>query len=352
MNTMVNLDAMPEAFRAAFNAFMAGAFAAGQASSAEPKAIAAPAATLADVFTVYERVARVTKRTAKQNMGALLLILEKLDGRKPDASEVSLERLTGGLLTRYQDAVASEAVQGLPDGPQRRMALEKGLRTSRSYIAQARSVFSARGFDLLRRYREQDSLVIPPNVREFLTCPLQGSRQKKVYQIATAEQFAMARKKIEQLRHADPCVHLAYWLCSNALRAGDVLALDWKNLQDDGHGGVEIVGLVGKNGKADAIALQAATVAALREFRRPAGPVVDKKAIRRLNALLRSCGFATQKLSHELRAKTLADIWAFQGPGGGPVAAQALGRHSSPLITFTAYAARYLPRPKIAEVLV
>jgi integrase len=346
-------EALQQAYqsdRAGFECFVAGILAAGgslQERIPEAISLPAPAATLDQVLALYERTSTITRHSVKNNIGCLKLIVRRVLGEE-DPAKVPLTALTKGLLFRYQEMVVAEYSPGIDDPIARREATTKALRSSKSVIRQARSIFSGRNVDFISRY-ESEGLIMPPNITEFLRCKIRGEVQRKSYSTPDNPEQVFERifQAIEAKRSYDPGLFLALWMIAAfGLRQRELKDATWEHITErDGvlfyHGGC------GKNGNVILVPSQERGAAIIREFRKPSGRIVDARAGRRLNFFLRSHGLTmTQKAAHEIRAWIGARIFEQQ-----PRAAQSWLRHSSLTITEAAYAARYAKPPTVPNVL-
>jgi integrase len=344
------LGGLQDAFRqnpAEFQAFVKGIIAATvQQTTGTTAALPVAPVMLGQVLDIYRRVSSIKRQTVKNNVNSLMIILRRTLG-KSDPEKIPLTAIDKGVIFKYQEAITSEYTAGVQDEIERRQAVSRAHRTSKSTIAQARSIWCARGIDMVSRY-ESEGLAMPPCLEGFLTCKTRGERMKKDYVIPDNPEAVFARilQSIEVKRVLDPGVFVIFWIVIGAgLRQRELRDADWKHvIERDGK--LVYQGGFGKNGRTIIVPFQESAAAVLREFRKESGPLCDYLAGRRLNFFLRSRGLSmTQKAAHELRAFVASRIFE-----QSPRAAQAWCRHSSLTVTEQAYS-RYARRPEIPNVL-
>jgi len=343
-------DALHDAFRQnpqAFEAFVSGIIAATVQKTTGATAALPPARVMLNqVLEVYQRISTIKTRSAKNNVLALQMILRRVL-RESDASKIPIAAIDKAVIFRYQELLAKEYTADVKDENERRQVIARALRTSKSTIAQARSIWCARGVDMFSRL-ESEGLVMPESLKGFLTCKTRGEKIKKDYVIPDDPKATFERifREIEVKRAFDPAVYVAFWvIVGSGLRQGELRRGDWKHIIDR-DGLLVYQGGLGKNGQTIFVPFQDRAAAVLREFRKEVGPLCDYDAGRRLNFWLRSRGLALcQKSAHELRAFVASKIFEVS-----PRAAQAWCRHSSLTVTENAYS-RYATRPSIPNVL-
>ena len=348
------LKPLEEAFRAdpvAFEVFVAGVTAAAVRSMKGPDALPEPDMTLDRVISVYRKVSLIRRRVVENNVLAMLRIVEVATGQR-DPAKAPLSEINANLVACFQERYMALKTAGIHEGPTQRDAQDRVLRTSRHYIRQARSLFAARGLDLLSRYAAE-GIRIPDCVGGFLKAKVRGSRHRKVYVTASETAIARAVKDIEKMRLTDLPVFFGFWLAiGGGLRRNEILQCRWEHLVEV-NGALWVKGapdLIGKSGEPVEVQLQRRAADALRPFLRSerldrSSHLVDTQYHRRLNRFLREVGFKTRLGLHELRAWLGSKVYEVN-----PRAAKELLRHSSILVTEQAYC-RYVNRATMPEVL-
>lgn len=303
--------------------------------------------SLQQVIDLYLLVATVSRRTARNNVLSMLKILERVAGNKVSPKAVPLKMLTRSLAERFQEAcVRDYQASALPDEPSQREAKDRALRSSRSTLNQARSLFACRDMDLMDRYA-REGLVIPESVQDFMRCKVRGKLTKHDYNRPPDEVIERALTEIENLKDDIP-VYLAFWCAAGiGLRRKEIFYLRWEHIVEV-EGRAWVIGGFGKDGREIRVPIQQRAWDALKPFRQSDGWVISERSdrwARRLSRWMREQGWQTRKTLHELRAYIGSLIYA-----QNPVAAKQFLRHSSILITEKFYL-RYSPQSKPLDVL-
>ncbi len=317
--------------------------------------------TLADVFGVYELAGGLTGKPLRANMSSLLMLCRVGLGQPGlEAKDVPLDWLTRRLVRNYQDRLRKQYEEERDaegrelDEKGKRMARDRADRTSKSTFNQAKSLF-ARKRDLIGRYREA-GINVPACVEEFATAGAVGKMTSKVYFPPSDAILRETFERIEELRESE-CAELeaAYFLFWGALATGcrrneladmrvaDLVELDGRLWVGAGLGkdGMPIripvidweVRPAGGNGMPGPPGTPAARLrelleaaqAAKREYLFAGGKTERYDELPdRLNAWMRSLGWADEKVLHALRAYIGCKIYA-----RNPRLAQLYLRHKS-----------------------
>ncbi len=304
--------------------------------------------TLADVTEIYTRVASIGTRTVKNNVLSMLKVIEKVEGKRKLAGEIPLTSIDKALASRFQDACLKEySTAAAKDDSAQRIARERALLSSRSTIAQARSIFSSKSDqDLIERYA-QSGVIVPACVKEFAKAKLRGKKASQQYRPASSDVIKGTFEAIETMK-ADRDVYVAFWfLVGAALRRKEVRNLRWEHvvMRD---GGPWICGGAGKDGMEIQVPIQSKAFEAIKPFRKAEGFVIVQRSdkwARRLSKWMRDQGWQTTKTLHELRAYCGSLVYQ-----KNPLAAMHLLRHKSIAVTEKHYC-RYVQQSLPIDVL-
>ena len=289
-----------------------------------------PSSSLAAVIEAYRAVATISPRVAKTNVLALLKILERVNGERRDPAKVSLSAINKGLASGFQDEMVRRYCADAPkDDPAQREARERALRSTRSTIQQARSMFSRKGQqDLIERYQER-GIIIPKCVEEFGAAKLRGKLHKSDYRVPSDAIIQRTFEAIEEKKD-DVSLYLAFWLGAGAgLRRKEIQFCLWEHLVNV-DGVLWVAGGLGKNGQQIRVPVQLRAAQAIAPFR-STGWVIPERGDRwakRLCAWMRGLGWETDKLLHELRAYCGSLLYE-----KNPLSAMRFLRHSSIAVT-------------------
>ncbi len=344
----------PAGFDLFFTGFIAGRVH-QEANQETPRALpCASASTLDKVFAVYRRCCCLQPGSVRNNLNAMLVVIARASGMprppklqknpNPDPAKIRLDLINENLVQRFQEATVKQYIEGITDPTERRERIDVALRTSKSILKQARSLWSGKDVDWIARYRAE-GIAVPECVNGFLKCKLRG-RMRTEYKRASDEAIRNAFQRAEALRTTHVPTYLAFHLASASLRRSDIYRLRWEMIVER-NGEMIIEGLTGKNGRKAPIPVQPAVAKILRDFRKPSGRVVECYRVDRLvNRFLRSCGFTETRLGmHELRAWIGSKVYE-----QNPRAAMQLLRHSSLTTTERSYG-RYVTPATIPAVL-
>jgi integrase len=282
--------------------------------------------TVAQLLEVYRQIAQVEPVTLKNNRDSLRWMLRSVTGSY-DPETIRLTELNGSLVARFQVLMRDRAVQTAPQTEDAiREAKERALRTSRSVIRQARSIFNKR-YRMVEQY-EAAGLHIPRReIEQFTTCQVIGRDRKAEYFPPSNEVVQAAFAAIESQAQNQPKLFVAFWLAVGAgLRRSEIGRMRWEYLVER-QDRVWISGAIGKDGERIEVPLQDRAVKALAPFRKLSGKCIEEESLewaRRLNHWMESHGWDTQKKMHELRAYTGSLIYQQD-----PVAAMMFLRHKS-----------------------
>ncbi len=305
--------------------------------------------TLADVIAVYAKVASIEPRTVQNNILCLRKILEQTTGRKDDPAVIPLSAINELLVTKFQDDAIKAYLDKAPQlQTAHREARDRALRSSKSRIKQARSLFAAHDQDLRKRYADA-GIVLPPCIDGFMTVKLRGRPSSKVYVVAPPELVLRTFQAIEEMKD-DRDLYLGFWLCVGpALRRKEAAFCQWEHLiERDGSGWV--YGGIGKNGQVIQVPIQGRAWKAIKALRKEkaSGFVIKNRSYgwaRRLSKWMRGLGWETQKTLHELRAYVGSLVYQ-----KSPLAAKDLLRHTSIRVTEQNYC-RYVQQSLPIDVL-
>lgn len=251
--------------------------------------------TLGSVISLYRELANIAPRSIRNNILAMEQVLRET-GSGP-AEPFPLTSFSATLARQFQDAFVRRYTAGLPEQAARE-ARERALRSSRSLLQQARSLF---GRAMVERYTDR-GLVMPPGVHEFVRYRLAGRIAKREYLPPPDSVIDRTFQAVESLRDKDRDLYIAFWLAVGAgLRLSEIRRARWEDFVERS-GRLWISGGVGKDGERIEVPLQARAVCALAPFRKTAGPVVRGEWFRRLNRWMAGLGWQTTKKLHELRA--------------------------------------------------
>jgi integrase len=229
-----------------------------------------------------------------------------------DPAKVRLEVVNEALVSKFQRNMEIQYCADAGKSPQvQAIAREQSLRSSRSLIRQARSLFNQ---SVMKQYREQ-GLKIPACVDGFMKAKLRGEDKKREYLQPPDEVVQGAMVNIEKMREPDPEVYRAFWLALGCgLRRGEIFRARWEHfavrngqLYYDG----DLSELpeeknIGKDGEPVRVPVQAKGWAKLLPFKQAKGRVLGENATmefaRRINWWMKGQGWNTEKKLHELRA--------------------------------------------------
>lgn len=247
----------------------------------------------------------VASQTTRNNIGCMRQIIQTVFGEKTDVGRFSLNDLSWSIVARFQQAMVARYQKAAPpDDAAQREARDRALRTSRSMVAQARSLFN-RLKDLPKQY-EAMGITIPSGVNDFMTCRLHGRMAKREYLSPPDSVVRAAFNAIEDVKLLDPNAYVAFWFAVGAgLRRKEIQQLCWEHLVErDGH--LRVSGPIGKNGEKVEVPMQSRAVAAIEQFRQPVGRVMGREMglewAKRVNLWMRQAGWRSEKRMHELRA--------------------------------------------------
>lgn len=291
--------------------------------------------TVGDVLYLYPTVAMIAPRSIRNNMLAFRQVLRTVLPSVSNVDLVPLSAVDASVAHRFQELTVQRYAQAIQErlrgvgkaegAPISREVRERALRSSRSILQQARSVFN-RMNELPAKYAKE-GLIIPECVAEFAGCRLQGRMTKTEYNAPSDDIVRKSFETVNELRNTDTECFLAFWFAVGAgLRRGEIRSLDWSHVIER-KGAWWISGGIGKDGERIEVQIQTKAVEALRPFRQQAGKVLPSKGIewaKRLNAWMRHQGWYTEKKMHELRAYVGSLIYRKD-----PVAAMRFMRHSS-----------------------
>lgn len=302
--------------------------------------------TLADVMNLYETLTTIAPRSARNNKACMMQVVQQSLGLEFEADSYLIENLNSTIVSKFQIATVKRYCFEAPKNDEdQRLAKERALRSSRSVISQARSLFTKL---LPELYREQ-GLIIPDSVESFMTCKLEGSTRKPDYNPPAESVVQNAFVQIETIKQKDPHAYIGFWFAIGAgLRQREIQRMKWEYLVDR-QDGTWVSGGVGKDGLRIEVPMQVKAVEALSDFRKEQGRVLDEEIgltwSRRLNGYLFAWGWRTEKKLHELRAYIGSLIYQ-----QNPVAAMRFLRHKSIKQTEEAYV-RYRTDAKPVNVL-
>lgn len=287
--------------------------------------------TLARVIVLYLQHASVLKRTARNNSLSLLKMLERVRGAPVKSETVPLTEINESLVLNYQTAVAAGHCEKAPkDEVSQREAKERALRSSRSAVIQARSIFSRRGeMDMIRVY-EANGVMIPECVSGFMTCKLRGKPNKASYNVPADSTVEASLEQIELMK-ADLPVYLGFWLATGlGLRRKEIHYSKWEHvIEVNGRGWFQ--GGIGKDNLLIQVPFQSRAYEAILPYRKSEGWIIEERGdrwARRLSDWMRGQGWRTRLTLHELRAYSGSLIYA-----RNPVAAMRFLRHKTLAVT-------------------
>lgn len=241
--------------------------------------------------------------------------------------ELSTAKIDGALAKAFQEAMVADYVKNVTDETAKTLATAKAMRTSRSIIHQARSVFKCKGGDLRPIY-EKHGLKLAPGIEEFLKAKLQGKDSKENYFPPNSDVLNRTFTRIEEMKAICPHVYIAFWLaCSVGLRASEITLARWEHFtMIDGE--QWFVGAVGKDGQVIRVPVQMEPFAHLADMRKASGPCLGEGAPnefdRHVNRFMTEMGWTTEHKIHELRAYIGSRIYEQD-----PHAAQIFLRHKT-----------------------
>jgi integrase len=304
-------------------------------------------ATIVEVEPLYRKFALISPNTIENNLWATGKLLKTGLGIS-DWKGVSLNELTPMLVVRFQNAMVNDyCAEAEKEEEQQRQARELALRSSKSIVNQARSLFN-KDKALIEQYT-QAGLEIPDSVQGFMTCKVLGRITKGEYLAPSDAVVEKAFKDIKKFKKIDANVYVAFWLAAGAgLRRREIQRCRWEFwIERDGL--VWISGGLGKDGKRIEVPMQQRAVKALKPLRKAEGRVMGDEVgvefAKRLNFWMKQQGWNTEKKMHELRAYVGSRIYK-----SNPQAAMKFMRHKSIRITEQFYV-RYGPGTSVPDVL-
>jgi integrase len=310
------------------------------------------------VLAVYPAVAVPAyqrESVARVNGNALRLVLREVG----ESLALPVDRLDGSVWTRFEHGRLARVPEA------ERAARKSAMETVNSYARAARSIFQAR---LVALYRAKHGLHLPEAgpgtaLHGFLTAPLAQPRREKKRK-PPRELVQRTFEAAEVLRGREPAVYAAWLLAAYSLRAAEVMRAEreWireEEMEDDFD--FTVAGVkqwvirtdLGKSDRSRQIPIPEGVAQWLIEFYeseqrvRPtegrwliprsvkfAGMVVfPDSVVRRARAWMRSLGWTTPKLLHEMRALFLRRVRARHGLD----AARELGGHQDERTTENNY---------------
>jgi integrase len=289
---------------------------------------------LAKLLAVYPQVAQVSTMTLRNNLGAIKWLVEVATGKDLDPQTFSLSSLDGELIGLFQRNMVKRYQLKAPlTEPGQREARERALRSSRSVIKQARSLFAQKS-GLAARYLEH-GITLPESVQAFMTAPLDGRVSKREYHAPDDKVIKAAFEGIGKFRDTDRDVYVSFWFAVGAgLRRSEIRQMHWEYLVERS-GATWVSGGIGKDGQKIEVPVQEKAVTALSAVRKKDGRCLSDTSLewaRRLNGWMRGLGWNTQKKMHELRAYVGSLIYRKD-----PMAAMKFLRHKTIRQTEQAY---------------
>ena len=114
--------------------------------------------TLATVFELYDRLTTISELSRRNNKGSLVQVIRHATGHDITLDKWDISGIDDLLVTKFQTATVRRYLDSSPkDDQAQREARERALRSSRSVVFQARSLFCKRLPDL---YRE-NGVILP-----------------------------------------------------------------------------------------------------------------------------------------------------------------------------------------------
>jgi integrase len=305
--------------------------------------------TVGQVILLYWKHSAVAKKTGRNNALSLLKILEVVRGHPKPAELIPFSEVNAAAISAYQSTLVERYTTAAPkDHPAQREARERALRTSRSTIIQARSLFSKRGdIDLWSIYRSH-GLELPDCIEGFCSAKVRGKSTKIDYKAPSDEVVHRSMDSIELMR-ADDDVYCAFWLAIGAgLRKSEIRFCEWDFLKVV-DGKPRVIGGCGKNGDFIDVPIQSRAYMSLVPFKakweqmkeatapdgllNPGPFVIQERWARRLSTWMRGQGWQTRKTLHELRAYLGSQLYS----KASPVTAMRVLRHKSIQVTERSY---------------
>ncbi len=300
--------------------------------------------TVANVIKVYKEKSPVYSKTAGKNVWALKFVLRTC-GLSTNLETVNLTELTESLVPQFQKRLVERYVSKAVSESAKREARELALRSSRSLLAQARSMFTKRGH--IRDDYAAEGIVVPASIDGFITARRQGRSTKREYHAPDDSVIQATFAEVEGFKESDPDLYKAFWIAVGAgLRRGEIRRLEWSHFVER-NGKTWISGGIGKDGEHIEVPIQSKAYAKLSEFRKDKGLFISggDMPARRLNEWMATHGWNTQKKIHELRAYIGSLIYQVS-----PVAAMQFMRHKSIRVT-EAFYVRYGSAAQPVDVL-
>ena len=293
---------------------------------------AIPATTLHRVFQKYRHIGSahgLSPRTVEQNISEV----RKVVGREIDPKTVSLSLLTGRTVRDFFDREFAKIDVG------DEVARQKKLRSIRSSLRQARSVFKEDG---VKRYRDAGMEI--PDLSEFRKEKVARPQDAPHLQVEDGvfENIETAAGKLPQSRAHIRICHL---LAKTTLRRGEVQRAEWKWIvQLDGQP-VFRLNANQKGKRPTDIPIDPDIYRELCEWQKeghdfqyvlpPNGWYKERcgYTCKEYDRWLRECGLNTEHTFHEVRAWSLHKIRERYGME----VAQRIGRHTNPATTQNHY---------------
>jgi integrase len=289
-----------------------------------------PVSSLAQILELYPQIAQVSSETIYHNTLAIRWLIEVATGQDLQPDAFPLSSLTAELIGQFQrNTVTKYQEQAAKSEAAQREARERALRTTRSVIRQARSLFTKKR-SLVDGYARHGVTV--PDLTGFMTTPIEGRVTKTEYHPPPDSVVEQAMTDIHKLVSTDPNVYTAFWLAIGAgLRRSEIRQMKWEYFVER-NGITWISGGIGKDGEKIQVPIQTRAMEALAIVRQTTGRCLGEETglywARRLNYWMRNLGWNTQKKMHELRSYIGSLIYRQD-----PLAAMRFLRHKTILQT-------------------
>lgn len=283
---------------------------------------------IGELCNVYREVAQLSPVTIRNNVSSLAWLIRVATGQEnPDQLPISV--LDGSLISRFQRGMVTRYLAKAPQlETAQREARERALRTNRSVIRQARSLFARTG---IRASYEERGISLPESIEQFLDAELEGRVTKTEYHPPDDAIIEKTFQEVDRFCLNDPDLYTAFWLAVGAgLRRSEIAHARWEWFVDR-DGATWISGGTGKDGQRIEVPVQQKAVAKLTPVRRAEGRCIQESSLewaRRLNGWMRGLGWTTQKAMHELRSYVGGLIYRQD-----PMAAMRFLRHKSIRLT-------------------
>lgn len=304
--------------------------------------------SLGKVMLLYMEQSSIGRRSARNNVLSLLKILERAKGQPVKPETVPLTDVDETLIVRFQsEVVRLYCERAEQNDSAQREAKERALRSSRSTISQARSIFSKRGeIDMVKLYKA-NGIELPDSVNRFMSEKLRGKLTKADYKAPPDSVVESTFSAIELMR-ADVPLWLAFWIAAGTgLRRKEIHFAKWEYIFElDGRHWIR--GGMGKDGEIICVPFQTRAFAAIEPYRKASGWIIEERSDRwakRLCAWMSAQGWTTRLKIHELRALLGSMIYEKD-----PVQAMRQLRHKSIQVTEERYV-RYKLLGNVVDVL-